>query len=462
MNKDVKNVEENRTNKKEMSRRSFLLGSTALAATAGVLAATAVPGVAKAADLGYKLNYEKGKPGQWSMMKPEADYGGINVNYVNHNKEWLGSTQITGEIPRYRQYDGGFMRSIRNELGPKSKYGTLSFDSRRYPLATGLATVYNNLATLCEGKPAQDKLPIPDPEKMSMNIKDVAYFLAADEVGIGLTPEFGPWESMITDKAGMMAGKPYEEVCKPNVVSAATHPYVIGILVDKHLETFLGSNGYDGISNSQSNRADMILSGIVISIAAYIRSLGYEAVASHQGKEYVVGTPVAIACGFGEQPRVLQATAHPRLGFRHKIACVLTNMPLAPDKPIEFGVKDFCRVCKKCAITCPAQAISYDDDEVVYNGYKRWNFDMEACLHFRTENEEGVCCAQCMKVCPWNSKEDSWFHKAGITIGANGSTSASLLVKIDDMFGYGTEVIPRFKWWLDWPELYKIKIPANN
>ncbi|AHF09344.1 reductive dehalogenase [Dehalobacter restrictus] len=462
MNKDVKNAEENRTNKKEMSRRSFLLGSTALAATAGVLAATAIPGVAKAAELGYKVNYEKGKPGQWSMLKPEADYGGISVNYVNNNKEWLGSTQIVGEIPRLRQYDGGFNRALRNELGPKAKYGILSFDFRRYPLATGTATVQNNLVTLCEGKPAQDKLPIPDPEKMSMNIKDVAYFLNADEVGIGLTPEFAPWETMVTDKPGMIAGKPYEEVCKPNVVSAATHPYTICVSVDKHLETFLGSTGYDGIANSQSNRATMILSGIVTSIAAYIRALGYEAVASHQGKEYVIIPPVAIASGLGEQPRVPQGVAHPRLGFRHMIACVSTNLPLAPDKPIEFGAKDFCRVCKKCAQTCPAQAISYDDDEIVHNGYKRWDFNLDACIHFRAENEEGVCCAQCMKVCPWNSKEDSWFHKAGITIGASGRTSANLLVKIDDMFGYGTEVIPRFKWWLEWPELYKIKIPTNN
>jgi hypothetical protein len=26
---------------------------------------------------------------------------------------------------------------------------------------------------------------------------------------------------------------------------------------------------------------------------------------------------------------------------------------------------------------------------------------------------------------------------------------------IDDMFGYGAEEIGRYKWWLEWPELYK-------
>jgi hypothetical protein len=66
-----------------------------------------------------------------------------------------------------------------------------------------------------------------------------------------------------------------------------------------------------------------------------------------------------------------------------------------------------------------------------------------------------------MKVCPWNSKEESWFHKAGIWVGSNGEASASFLKSIDDMFGYGTEQIDKYKWWLEWPEMYKVapKLP---
>ncbi len=101
--------------------------------------------------------------------------------------------------------------------------------------------------------------------------------------------------------------------------------------------------------------------------------------------------------------------------------------------------------------------ISFDKDPVEYNGYIRWNSDFKKCTGFRTGNDAGNCCGRCIKTCPWNSKESSWFHEAGIWIGSKGETSAKLLKGIDDMFGYGTEEIEKYKWWLEWPEMYKFK-----
>lgn len=119
------------------------------------------------------------------------------------------------------------------------------------------------------------------------------------------------------------------------------------------------------------------------------------------------------------------------------MAAVTTDLPLAPDKPIDFGLLDFCRVCKKCAENCPSQAITLDADTIEHNGYLRGNSDMKKCTIFRA-TKDGVFCGRCMKVCPWNSKEDSWFHEAGIYIGSHGEASAKFLKSIDDMFGYGT------------------------
>lgn len=453
-----KNIKE----QKGISRRNFLKGSTAIAATAGVLATNSNPLTAKASKASMEMIYGKDanpKPGQWSILKPEADYGGARVKYVEHNDQWLGSTQIVGEIKKRSFSDRPFYRAYHGDFGEKSKMGTISFVPRS-PYSGGANAVVKAMGhtDLVDGTPAAEKLPIPDPEQMSMNIKDYAYFLNADEVGIGMTPDFAIYSSKLADMKALLEEEPdWNKILAPNDdITAEAYPYCIVISADKHLETFLGSTGYDQMASPQTNRADMISSTIAVAIAQFIRILGYGARVSHAGREMLIHTPCAIAAGMGEQTRVTAAVAHPRYGFRHKVSTILTNIPLAPDKPIEFGAKDFCRVCMKCAEACPAQAISFDADEVEYNGYKRWDFDMETCLKFRTENEEGDCCHQCIKVCPWNSKEDSWFHKAGVFIGSTGEVGSKFLVSIDDMFGYGTEIIPKYKWWIDWPELLQI------
>ena len=37
-------------------------------------------------------------------------------------------------------------------------------------------------------------------------------------------------------------------------------------------------------------------------------------------------------------------------------------MPLATDRPVRFGILEFCRVCKRCAESCPSEALSFKDD----------------------------------------------------------------------------------------------------
>lgn len=77
------------------------------------------------------------------------------------------------------------------------------------------------------------------------------------------------------------------------------------------------------------------------------------------------------------------------------------------DKPIEFGVKEFCKKCKQCAKYCEASAISMDDEpsfEAVCKsnnpGTLKWYVDVEKCyLHWR---ENGTDCSTCIKVCPYN------------------------------------------------------------
>jgi reductive dehalogenase len=199
---------------------------------------------------------------------------------------------------------------------------------------------------------------------------------------------------------------------------------------------------------------------VAVILASYIRNLGYNARAHHFSNYGAVMPPCIISAGLGELSRTGDCTVHPRLGFRHKVAAVATDMPLVPDKPIDFGLLDFCSICGKCADNCPSGAITRDRDPVEYNGYLRWNSDFKKCTEFRVTNKDGASCGRCMKVCPWNSKEESWFHSAGTWIGSKGPNSSRLLKQIDDMFGYGDEQIEKYKWWLEWPERYGL--PTNH
>ncbi len=136
----------------------------------------------------------------------------------------------------------------------------------------------------------------------------------------------------------------------------------------------------------------------------FIRNLGYQAIQC--GNDSALSIPLAIDAGLGELGRNgLLIT--PKYGPRVRICKVFTDLPLEPDKPIEFGVEEFCKTCKVCSEHCEAHAIS-DGDEPSFEikcksnnpGALKWYVDVEKCYLFWCEN--GTDCSTCIKVCPYN------------------------------------------------------------
>lgn len=431
-----------------MDRRRFLKAGAVTAFTAGILGAVgASPAVAAGAVVGSGA----AQNGVRSKLRPGGQYGAASVKIAPYSSEWLGTTKIVGEVKNVSEAETGFSRAGRGLYGWEAKNGRGYF-IRKDPAGAAEHDTLMILATeeAVDGKPSPVKLKIPDPEQMSQNIKDFAYFLRADEVGIGRMPPYAYYSHKVTNQAALAAND------VANAVTPVTerYPYVIMIVIDQNLETMLASTGYDQISGAQSFLGYHASGVIAVILAKYIRNLGYNARAHHARNYKAVMTPCLISAGLGELSRTGDCTIHPRLGFRHKVAAVTTDLPLVPDEPIDFGLQDFCRVCRKCADNCPSGAITQDADPVEYNGYLRWNSDLNKCAIFRTTNKEGSSCGRCMKVCPWNTKEESWFHQAGAWMGSHGQASSKFLKSIDDLFGYGTEQIDKYRWWLEWPELW--------
>jgi len=143
---------------------------------------------------------------------------------------------------------------------------------------------------------------------------------------------------------------------------------------------------------------------IGVSLAAFIRNLGYPARAHIDGNYQVRCPQVARDAGLGEIGR-MSLLITPDLGPRVRIGVVTTDIPLeATAKMHDASVSDFCRLCKKCALNCPANAISVDrmpggDADCIIN--------QEACYTYWCKS--GTDCGRCLSVCPY-SHHKNFFH----------------------------------------------------
>jgi ferredoxin len=251
------------------------------------------------------------------------------------------------------------------------------------------------LAARVDGPLGLSRAPLADdPEAMSRHIKETAYFLRADLVGICELPPYAVFTHSRWD------GKPIE----------LKHKYAVAILVDQDWKTSSASMGSDWVSNAMSFMSYSTSGFIACVLADYIRRLGYPARGHHAMNYQVVVPPILLWAGLGEMCRIGDIVLNPFLGPRFKAAVVTTDLPLAVDKPIDFGLQDFCSKCGKCARECPSQAISHGD-KVIYNGYEKWPVDIEQCTRMRVGNQHGSGCGTCIKVCPWN-KPDTKFHRS--------------------------------------------------
>ncbi|MFX0016461.1 MAG: reductive dehalogenase [Promethearchaeota archaeon] len=140
-------------------------------------------------------------------------------------------------------------------------------------------------------------------------------------------------------------------------------------------------------------------------MAQFIRELGYHAIPS--GNDTGLSVPLAVKAGLGQFGRN-GLLINPKYGQRVRICKVFTDMLLVPDKPIDFGVTQFCRVCKKCAQYCPSQSIPYDTDPTWEspwdtisnnNGIYKWYVNVDSCYNFWVKNSAD--CSNCIRVCPF-------------------------------------------------------------
>lgn len=271
------------------------------------------------------------------------------------------------------------------------------------------------------------KMSDASPPTTTAVIKKAAHLLGADLVGICALDRRWLYSSTynLTPDGGKSA---------PNDLDGS-YPYAVVIGVGMDYEALGFSPAHPASAATGMGYSRMAFAAGLL--AQFIRGLGYKAVPS--GNDTACSIPMAIDAGLGELARNgLLVT--PKYGPRLRLAKVFTDLTLIPDSPIEFGVWDFCMICRKCAEQCPSRSIMHGgpsaDAHNISNreGVLAWHINAERCLSFWVKNRTD--CSNCIRVCPFN-KPQGLLHDT-VRWGINNLRSLDRLFLLGDgLLGYG-------------------------
>jgi epoxyqueuosine reductase len=282
------------------------------------------------------------------------------------------------------------------------------------------------------------KFNVDDPAEMTKTIKKAARFFGASLVSIC---EFDRrWLYSRAFNAPISGRETYEEIDISEEIK-----YTIVLAYEESYEIIKYSPSYPSGAEIGLGYSKMAFTTGLLS--QFIRLLGYKAIPC--GNDTATTIPLAIEAGLGELGRngILITEKY---GPRVRLNKIFTNLSLIPDEPIEFGVWEFCKKCKKCAIYCPSQAILYDTEPTTEvhdisnrTGLLRWPINAEKCFRFWAAN--GTACANCIRVCPFN-KPIGRIHDGVRWMVHQMPFTNPILIWMDDFFGYGREENPKKFW----------------
>ena len=293
------------------------------------------------------------------------------------------------------------------------------------------------------------------PEEMARMVKAAARFYGAGFTGIapmneayvynqqhegGRNPDLPPREIVFQDvDVPAVTAKQFIVPRKMKWVVAIAIPMDLDLL--RRSPTSLG-DAATALGYSQSVM-------VVASLAEFIRGLGYQAIPSVN--DTALSVPFAVDAGLGELSR-LNKLVSPEFGAAVRLCKVFTDLHLSSDKPVDCGIVQFCKRCKKCAETCPSRALSFDDEPTFKTrgpwnnpGHKAWFEDSYKCYQYWQHVDTG--CGICMAVCPFTKAAEGWIHDVVRATTSITPAADHFFRSMDDAFGYGKQPADLEQWW---------------
>ncbi len=436
---------------KNISRREFLKGITG---GAGLLGSVAVA-------LGNPLETVKNPASAMEALQGKLGFMDVKLTAQSAYRSMMGVRQvekptyekyIEGDVPRFDEVNTTFNRMRMDKefvdkflATPVREWNEWDLEGTALEAGAWFAgRVIGDGTGNYSGviKKSEEQLPVPDPARMSERIKKVAMAYGADLVGIAPFDERWVYN---TNAQGENVEIPW---AKYVVVLAVEMDYDFTRYISYPAPGF-GVHTATGVGYSR-------MANVAPMLANYVLGIGYNALAA--GNDTGLSIPEAVDAGLGEMGRH-NLLITPEYGPRVRLCKVFTDLPLQPDKPIDFGIQRFCELCNKCARACPARAIPFGDrtstplNKSNNSGLRKWMRDAEECLKFWRRNGFGVrgrgiafngACNECIRVCPWNiwnRPNVGWYYDFMKWFSVNmADPGKSFTVWLYDVLGYGRPI----------------------
>lgn len=293
------------------------------------------------------------------------------------------TTKYVGKIEQRGENMSAEVKLAKGEFGEKARLGATEFIDKE-PIFRAFFDVNTHISNLQLEPVAKVKSELPnDTRVLTRHIKSLCYFLGADQVGICKLPRSALYSC---DAAG-------------NKMPDIDYKYAIVLLCGKTRPSLNASYGQEWIDDAISMQVYQKLNCQSAVLANYIRRMGFAAEVSAVPKYSTLMPQLILEAGLGEGSRA-GLIVNPFLGAAIKTAAVLTDFPLETDKPIDFGLQNYCEKCRICADNCMSNAITYGEKKV-YNGYLSWRINPVNCAIHTHTNQFGKVCQRCAKLCPW-------------------------------------------------------------
>jgi len=279
----------------------------------------------------------------------------------------------------------------------------------------------------------QERIDPESPVAAAAHVKRIAKVFGADLVGIAEHDD--RW--VYTERFSAVTGE-----AKPNPLPASVSSVIV---IGQSMGQELIQTAPSALSGTATGLGYSRDAAVLLGVAQYIKNLGYEAVPSMN--DTALAIPLALAAGLGEYGRHGMVIT-PEFGTGLRFGKIFTDLPLHHDGPVEFGVKEFCESCNRCADACPARAIPHGEPVPValnpsgLRGVRKWSVDGEACFGYWSKINSD--CAICVRVCPftrdYTKPWNRWWRRAAAT------RLRGLMLALDDRLGGGRRLKPN-DWW---------------